>query len=490
MPSPSTLKRTIRKQRKKRRNPYVLPKLREEIVIQEYKAQLDWTLPDGQKQLLTSPSLPLVPPEPPQPPEPPTVEEEHSQDDLKDVDGDSLKELQPKHVQADVSYRPSDASFRMMLSDNSLRDDQVNTACQDNTSTGGGVVDYISERKFITFESCLDELLMRCPKCTALMRTSRKKVKGTCLFVYRTCANGHELVWSSQPCVHRRPLGSILLAAATLFSGSVVKKVLRLLNKMGVPCFSYRTYFNIQSSFLLPAIRRVWNRQQTQLFEEAAGRELVLAADGRSDSPGHCAKYGSYTVIAVPKNKVLHVETVQSNETKGSWAMELEGLKRTLVVLEANGLIVESIITDRHSMIKSFLSKDHPQIRHMFDCWHVAKGIKKRLVTAGKLKSLSALQDWVEPIVKHLYWCAESSDGAPEEILPKWTSLVAHVADVHEHADAIYPRCQHGDLGRKKWLSEAAQEANATDAPPPLSSNFERPDKNSLIAKHRSRFNC
>ncbi|KAM7290147.1 hypothetical protein ISCGN_026813 [Ixodes scapularis] len=336
---------------------------------------------------------PLAPPEPPQPPEPPTVvEEEHSQDDLEDVDGDSLKELQPKHVEADVSYRPSDASFRMMLPDNSLRDDQVNTACQDNTSTGGGVVDYISERKFITFESCLDELLMRCPKCTALMRTSRKKVKGTWLFVYRTCANGHELVWSSQPCVHRRPLGSILLAAATLFSGSVVKKVLRLLNKMGVPCFSHRTYFNIQSSFLLPAIRR-------------------------------------------------------SNETKGSWAMELEGLKRTLVVFEANGLIVESIITDRHSMIKSFLSKDHPQIRHMFDCWHVAK--------AGKLKSLSALQDWVEPIVKHLYWCAESSDGAPEDIFPKWTSLVAHVADVHEHADAIYPRCQHGDLGWKKWLSEA-----------------------------------
>ncbi|XP_040077547.1 THAP domain-containing protein 11-like [Ixodes scapularis] len=143
------------------------------------QAQLDWTLPNVQKQLLTSPSLPLVPPDPPQPPEPPTVvEEEHSQDDLEDVDGDSLKELQPKHVEADVSYRPSDASFRMMLSDNSLRDDQVNTAFQDNTSTGGGVVDYISERKFITFESCLDELLMRCPKCTALMRTSRKKVKG------------------------------------------------------------------------------------------------------------------------------------------------------------------------------------------------------------------------------------------------------------------------------------------------------------------------
>ncbi|KAM7307015.1 hypothetical protein ISCGN_010651 [Ixodes scapularis] len=86
------------------------------------QAQLGWTLPDGQKQLLASPSQPLVPPEPPQPPEPPTVvEKAHGQADLEDVDGDSLTELQLKHVEADVSYRPSDASFRMMLSDNSLR---------------------------------------------------------------------------------------------------------------------------------------------------------------------------------------------------------------------------------------------------------------------------------------------------------------------------------------------------------------------------------
>lgn len=65
---------------------------------------------------------------------------------------------------------------------------------------------------------------------------------------------------------------------------------------------------------------------------------------------------------------------LQSNETKGSWAMELEGLKRTLVIFEANGLIVDSVITDRHSMIKCFLAKVHPHILHRFDCWHVAKG--------------------------------------------------------------------------------------------------------------------
>lgn len=120
------------------------------------------------------------------------------------------------------------------------------------------------------------------------------------------------------------------------------------------------------------------------------------------------------------------------------------------MVFEANELIVEGIITDRHSVVKSFLAKVYPQIRHMFDCWHVAKGIKKRLVSAGKLKFLVPLQDWVQATLKRLYWCAELSDGAPEEILPKWTSLVAHVAGLHEHDNTMHPTCQHGDLGKKK----------------------------------------
>ncbi|KAM7290454.1 hypothetical protein ISCGN_027080 [Ixodes scapularis] len=147
--------------------------------------------------------------------------------------------------------------------------------------------------------------------------------------------------------------------------------------------------------------KEVWNKKQNELFEQARGRELVLAGNGRSDSRGHSAKYGTYTVVDVLMNKVLHVETVQSNETKGSWAMELKGLKKTLVICEANGLTVRGIMTDRLSMIKSFLAKFYPQIWHMFDCWHVAK--------AGKLKSLVGLQDCVQATLKHLYWCAEQA---------------------------------------------------------------------------------
>lgn len=45
---------------------------------------------------------------------------------------------------------------------------------------------------------------------------------------------------------------------------------------------------------------------------ELTDREtLVLIGDGRSDSPGHSAKYGCYTVIEQGIQKVLDIQIVQ-----------------------------------------------------------------------------------------------------------------------------------------------------------------------------------
>ena len=38
---------------------------------------------------------------------------------------------------------------------------------------------------------------------------------------------------------------------------------------------------------------------------------LVIGGDGRSDSPGFSAKYGSYTMLEERINKVINVELVQ-----------------------------------------------------------------------------------------------------------------------------------------------------------------------------------
>ena len=68
-----------------------------------------------------------------------------------------------------------------------------------------------------------------------------------------------------------------------------------------------------QADFLQPAIMKVWDRNRTQLWSTIRENEtpLVLGGDGRSDSPGHCAKYGSYTFMDIETAKVIDVELVQ-----------------------------------------------------------------------------------------------------------------------------------------------------------------------------------
>ena len=41
------------------------------------------------------------------------------------------------------------------------------------------------------------------------------------------------------------------------------------------------------------------------------GGDLELSRDARFDSPGHCAKYGCYSLLENQMNKVLDVQPVQ-----------------------------------------------------------------------------------------------------------------------------------------------------------------------------------
>ena len=53
--------------------------------------------------------------------------------------------------------------------------------------------------------------------------------------------------------------------------------------------------------------------------------------------------------------------------------MELEGLQRVLEKLSA--ITVKKLITDRHRSIAKYLREEHANILHLYDIWHVAKGI-------------------------------------------------------------------------------------------------------------------
>ena len=57
----------------------------------------------------------------------------------------------------------------------------------------------------------------------------------------------------------------------------------------------------------------MWHCHQLSLLSllKSAGTKLTLGGDGRADSPGHSAKYGSYTVMDLEQHVVVDMQLVQ-----------------------------------------------------------------------------------------------------------------------------------------------------------------------------------
>ena len=90
-------------------------------------------------------------------------------------------------------------------------------------------------------------------------------------------------------------------------------KVLRVLQFMGVATYSARTFYNHQTDILHPVIQKVREDQQTAHLSllQVEDRPLTLGGDGRADSPGHSAKYGTYTTMELEANVVIDLQLVQ-----------------------------------------------------------------------------------------------------------------------------------------------------------------------------------
>lgn len=172
------------------------------------------------------------------------------------------------------------------------------------------------EPKYIVFRSCLETLVRwcHCPSCGGLDVRPSWTTYGTQLtitLVCDSCDAGNK--WKSQPNLGSFAAGNLLLSAGILFAGASVAKVLRVLNSIGVVTYNRRTFFNHQKEILHPVIQQVWKSQQRAHLTllQVEGRALVLGGDGRADSPGHSAKFGTYTTMELEANVVLDLQLVQ-----------------------------------------------------------------------------------------------------------------------------------------------------------------------------------
>ncbi len=90
---------------------------------------------------------------------------------------------------------------------------------------------------------------------------------------------------------------------------------LRVFRNMGCATIAERTFFRHQQHFLHHTVSDVWQKHQTMILDKLSreNKALVLGGDGRADSPGHSAKFGSYTTMELEKELVIDVQLVQVN---------------------------------------------------------------------------------------------------------------------------------------------------------------------------------
>ncbi|CAH3160182.1 unnamed protein product [Pocillopora meandrina] len=251
----------------------------------------------------------------------------------------------------------------------------------------------ILEKKFIVFFSCLMQLFEFCPLCTEPSTSEVSNVVGTLIHVTQKCLScSYARVWRSQPYIKKIPAGNLLLSAAILYSGSMISQTLRMLKILKVQCFSRQTYHKHQKNYLIPVVIKMWKEEQEKLVERVRnlGGGVVLLGDGRSDSPGHSAKYGAFTVIEQRINKVLDVQLVQ------------------------------------------VINIPHP--------FSFIKGIGKKIDALAKQKDCENAGLWRRSIINHLYWmAATATEGNGDMLETMWKSLTNHIQEVHEgHINKTY----------------------------------------------------
>ena len=315
-----------------------------------------------------------------------------------------------------------------------------------------------NERKFLVFESCLKMLLTLCSICGAAISEWKETTSGSMLSVKMMCINSHQTCWSSQPLIKNIAAGNLLSSAAILFSGNTFSRIAQFASFLNLKFFSHTTYYNIQNKYLFPVVNKAWNEEKTSVLD-AVKRDgpVNLIGDGRCDSPGHNAKYCTYTMMT-DEGKVAAFNVVQVTEVTSSNAMEKEGFERCIQDLAREGVTINRITTDRHTSIASSMKKDHGEISHQYDVWHLSKWVVKQLTKKAKVKGCEDLVPWIRSVSNHLWWCSASCGGNAEVLREKWRSIMMHVTNKHKwngythFQECCHPRLTSAQIRKKKWL--------------------------------------
>ena len=120
--------------------------------------------------------------------------------------------------------------------------------------------------------------------------------------------------------------------------------------------FSHTLFNSMQSRFLFPAVNSVFRMNQQCIVDRCSlADSLHLIGDGRCDSPCYNAKYCTYTVMDASTQEILDFYVAHVSNAGNSSRMEKLALVNVIDSFKEMGLTINSLTTDRHVQIKSYI---------------------------------------------------------------------------------------------------------------------------------------
>ena len=327
----------------------------------------------------------------------------------------------------------------------------------------------------------LISLFKRCPECGSVANAlPASYVIGYTTYIYYKCFGvvEHIGLWVSSPKSGRLCQLNVLMNTASSLCGLGHTALTNLFETLQMPAMTNTSYHDHEVTWLFPEVYSMFLKTRDETMAAAKQKaDLVLTGDGQFDSPGYSAKYCVYTVMLQGTGKILDFFISQ----KGLFTdLERAACRELLLKLKSKGLDRFSLVTDRHSGIKSMIRDmpDFKNITHFFDIWHLAKNISKKLGKLTKLKRNAPLLPWVRKILNHFWYSCRNCGGDKRKLIETWLSFLLHISNSHRwstgtfsklRGDQPYPSftkvfsCAHGKrikkgaLRKGNWLKRSSR---------------------------------
>ncbi|XP_034061805.1 uncharacterized protein LOC117539658 [Gymnodraco acuticeps] len=280
---------------------------------------------------------------------------------MPEEDASSSGESIPGTEPSSSDYSPTE--------DDIIQNDSEDSEDDGEHSVDGGE-DPVSDKKYLVSHAQLMKLFCvcnfaGCGKC--VISRPYCSAKGFGLTVKTDCIDGHEFVWTSQPLLNGTMSCNLLVPAAIFLTENAYGPFSEICQCLGLESLSTRHCYNIQRVYVLPEVTSVWNLHNEAVMAATGDQVVTVSGDGRCDSPGHCATFGTYTMLDINSRLIIAQQTVKVTEVKNSYWLEPVGLERCISKLQDHNVTISILATDCHPAVQKMLREDHKTIKHEFD---------------------------------------------------------------------------------------------------------------------------